>query len=117
MPGASPSPATVPYGADQTLYIVRDRVSGTREICIERTDFEATIRDLIAGCFSDPVQVTCFNTLEHWVRDISADVAAEIQSRCDIDGTALPDHLRDFVESYICPAAYPDRFRAPELAH
>lgn len=116
MPGESPSSAAVPYGADQTLYVVRDRVSGTREISVERSDLDPTIRDLIAGCFADPVRVTCFNTLEHWVKDISADVAAEIQARCDIEGVALPDHLRDFVESYICATRYPDRPHLAELA-
>ncbi len=117
MSGASPSSANVPYGADQTLYVVRDRVSGSREIALERADLDATISDLIAGCFSDPVRVTCFNTLEHWVKDISADVAAEIQARCDIEGILLPDHLRDFVESYICQARAPDGLCLPELAH
>ncbi len=110
------SSAAVPYGADQTLYVVRDRIGGSKEIGVERADLETTIHDLIAGCFADPVRVTCFNTLEHWVKDISAEVATEIQSRCDIDGLALPDHLRDFVESYICPARCPDSFRMAELA-
>jgi hypothetical protein len=103
------SSTTVPYGADQTLYLVIDRLSGTREMRVERTELEATIHDLIAGCFSDPVRVTCFNTLEHWARDISAEIAAEIQSRCDIDGVELPDHLRDFVECHICAARRPER--------
>ncbi len=116
MLGENPSSTAVPYGADETLYVVRDRISGTREISIERTDLETTVHDLIAGCFADPVRVTCFNTLEHWSRDISAEVAAEIQARCDIDGVALPDHLRDFVESYVCPRRCPDPVRALELA-
>lgn len=116
MHGKSLPSAIVPYGADQTLYIVSDRVSGAKETGVERNDLEATIRDLFAGCFSDPVRIVCFNTLEHWTRDISAEVAAEIQSRCDIDGLDLPDHLRDFVESYICPTRCPDGFRLPELA-
>ena len=110
------SSATVPYGADETLYIVRDRISGSQEVSLERSDLEATIGDLIAGCFSDPIRVTCFNTLEHWTRDISAEVATEIQARCDIDGIELPDHLSDFVETYACPAKCPDRPGLPELA-
>jgi hypothetical protein len=95
------SAVTVPYGADETLYIVVDRFSAAKEIRIERIDLEAIISDLIAGCFSEPLRVQAFNTLEHWMKDISADVAAEIQSRCDIDGVALPEHLRDFVESHL----------------
>jgi hypothetical protein len=77
----------VPYGADQTVYLVVDRFGalGTayRETDVERTDFETVITDLMSGQFNDPVRVVAFNTLEHWAQDVSRDVALEIQSRCD----------------------------------
>jgi hypothetical protein len=95
-----PSPV-VPYGADQTLFVVIDRLGKANEIRIERSDLEATIGELVAGCFNDPIKVISFNTLEHWTKDISQDVAGEIRARCDIDGVALPDYLSDFVESHI----------------
>ena len=91
---ASLSSLIVPYGADQTLYVVVDRVSGAKEIRIERTDLDSTIGELIAGFFSDPVRVMSFNTLEHWTQDISTEIATEIQARCDIDGTELPTTSR-----------------------
>lgn len=94
-----PSPV-VPYGADQTLFVVIDRLDRSTEIRIERSDLEATIGELVAGCFNDPVKVISFNTLEHWMKDISTDVAGEIRARCDIDGMELPDYLSDFVESH-----------------
>jgi len=94
-----PSPV-VPYGADRTLFVVIDRLDRATEIRVERSDLETTISDLVAGCFSDPVRVISFNTLEHWMKDISTDVAGEIKARCDIDGTTLPDYLSDFVESH-----------------
>lgn len=97
----SQSSLNVPYGADETIFVVVDRVSGPRDVRIERADLETIVHELFAGCFSDPVQVFAFNTLEHWVKDMSAEVAAEIQSRCDIDGTDLPDHLTDFVDDHI----------------
>ena len=103
MPEAGLSSRIVPYGADQTLFLVVDRITRTKDKRIERTDLETTVRDLVAGCFKDPLRVISFNTLEHWVTDISTEVAAEIQSRCDMDGGALPDHLREFVEGHICP--------------
>ena len=90
----------VPYGADQTIFVVIDRLDRTTEIRIERNDLEATIGELVAGCFHDPVKVISFNTLEHWMKDISTDVAGEIRARCDIDGVRLPDYLSDFVESH-----------------
>lgn len=94
----------VPYGADQTVYLVVDCFAslGTayRETDIERTDLETVITDLMSGQFNNPVRVVAFNTLEHWAQDVSRDVALEIQSRCDIDGHDVPETLRDFVDSY-----------------
>lgn len=94
-----PSPV-VPYGADQTLFVVIDRLDEATEIRIERNDLEATIGELVAGCFYDPIRVISFNTLEHWMKDISTVVAGEIRARCDIDGMTMPDYLSDFVESH-----------------
>lgn len=98
------SPNHVPYGADQTVYLVVDSLgasgAGCRETEVERTDLEAIIRDLISGRFNDPVRVVAFNTLEHWSNDVSAEVAAEIQTRCDINGEPLPEHLKDFAQRH-----------------
>ena len=99
-----PIPPFVPYGADQTVYLVVDRFGGPdrpyRETEVERPDLESTVADLLAGRFSDPTRVVAFNTLEHWSRDVSADIAREIQIRCDIEGSELPEHLQEFVEIY-----------------
>ncbi|OAF17975.1 hypothetical protein [Bradyrhizobium neotropicale] len=97
---ADVSSPMVPYGADQTIFVVVDRLDRATEIRIERSDIEVTIDELVAGCFHDPVQVISFNTLEHWMKDISTEIAGEIQARCDIDGVTLPDYLSDFVESH-----------------
>ena len=102
MPRNGSSPGFVPYGADQTVYMVVDRfrASGSdyRDVEVERTNLETIIGDLMSGQFNDPVRVVAFNTLEHWLEDVSADVAAEIQTRCDIDGEPIPEHVRDFVK-------------------
>ncbi len=98
------SPTLVPYGADQTIYLVVDRLvaSGSvdREIEVERSDLETIIDDLMSGQFNDPVRVIAFNTLEHWSEDMSADVAAEIQILCDIEGEPVPEHVEDFVRRH-----------------
>jgi hypothetical protein len=57
----------------------------------------------MSGQFNDPVRVVAFNTLEHWSEDVSKDIADEIQTRCDIEGVAVPEHVRDFVASYTGP--------------
>ena len=101
MPRTGWSPSTVPYGADQTAYLVVDRFnSGSvyRETEIERSDLETS--DFMTGQFNDPVRVVAFNTLEHWADDVSEDIAQEVQTRCDIAGEPVPEHLRDFVENY-----------------
>ncbi len=54
----------------------------------------------MAGAFADPIRVVAFNTLEHWSQDLSADVAEEIQTRCDIEGLPVPDHVREFFDRH-----------------
>lgn len=97
-------PSIVPYGADQTIYLVMDNSGSSGSVCreteIERADPEAVISDLLSGQFNDPVRVVAFNTLEHWSEDLSEEIASEIQTRCDIAGDGVPDHLQDFVERH-----------------
>ena len=107
MPRSGWSPKLVPYGADQTTYLVVDNVGANgsvyRETEVERTDFETIIADFVTGQFNDPIRVIAFNTLEHWSDDISEAVAAEIQTRCDIEGVSVHEHVRDFVDRYWGP--------------
>ena len=104
MPGAGRSPQLVPYGADQTVYLVVDRFSANggvyRETEVERADFETIIVDFLTGQFNDPVRVIAFNSLEHWSDDVSEAIATEIQTRCDIEGASVPEHISDFVDRY-----------------
>jgi hypothetical protein len=90
----------VPYGADQTVFVVTDGCTapGSPSREVECSDLEAVVADLLAGKFGDPIRIAAFNTLEHWSRDLSADVAREIEARCDIDGVPVPEHVRDFLE-------------------
>ena len=107
MPSTDWTPKIVPYGADQTVYLVVDRFgpfgSVYRETEVERTDIETIIADLMSGQFNDPVRVVAFNTLEHWSEDVSKQIADEIQIRCDIEGVAVPEHVSDFVASHTGP--------------
>jgi hypothetical protein len=106
MPKTSWSPGMVPYGADETVYLVVDSFfNGTvyRETEIEKADLETIVGDLLSGQYNNPVRVVAFNTLEHWSEDVSSDIAAEIQLRCDIDGVPVPEHMTDFVQTHIHP--------------
>jgi hypothetical protein len=115
MPRTGWTPSIVPYGADQTVYLVVDGFGAHGTVCreteVERTDLETVIADLISGQFNDPVRVVAFN-LEHWAQDVSKEIALEIQSRSDIDSHDVPETLRDFVDSH----AGPDRQLALRLA-
>ena len=97
-------PLTVPYGADQTLYLVMDTF-GPRDLQlqnpIERPDLDTVINDLMLARFNNPVGIYAFNTLEHWTADISKNVAEEILCRCDIDGAPIPAYLEDFIASFL----------------
>ena len=100
------SPGIVPYGADETVYLVVDSFSdGTvyRETEIEKADIETIVGDLLSGQYNNPVRIVAFNTLEHWSEDVSSDIAAEIQLRCDIDGVPVPEHVTDFVQTHVRP--------------
>jgi hypothetical protein len=92
-------PQSVPYGADQTVYLVVEG-SGPNGIArqTERADIETVISDLLSGQFGDPIEVVAFNTLEHWRDDLSEDIAREIRCRCDIDGRDVPDYLEEFLD-------------------
>jgi hypothetical protein len=98
MPEASRSDLVVPYGADETVYVVVDSLGVGREAETERADLGGVISDLLSGQFNCPIRIMAFNTLEHWATDLSRDVAVEIQSRSDMDGLPVPEHLRDFVD-------------------
>jgi hypothetical protein len=104
MPRTGLTLSIVPYGADQTVYLVidsfRSKGSVYREIEVERTDIEAIIADLMSGQFNDPIRIVAFNTLEHWAEDVSEEVANEIRARCDIEGISVPEHIGDFVASH-----------------
>jgi hypothetical protein len=117
MPGIGVPPGSIPYGADETIYLVVDRSGASNradgETTIERADIETLIRDMMSGQFNDPVRVVAFNTLEHWSNDVSAAVAAEIQTRCDIDREPVPEHVKDFMARQAEPAR---RFKRSDSA-
>jgi hypothetical protein len=101
----------VPYGADQTVYLVVEGLGPeglARETAVERTDLETIITEMLSGRYGSPTGVMAFNTLEHWSDDLSREVAQEIQCRCDIEGRDVPDYLQDFVDHNISRSRKPD---------
>jgi hypothetical protein len=98
------SPSIIP-GGEPTVYLVMDDLGGRlgriwREVEAEATDYETLIRDLLSGQYSNPVRVVSFNTTEGWSRDVSAEIAEDLQQRCYLENKELPNSLIAFVEGY-----------------
>jgi hypothetical protein len=104
MPRTGLMPNAVSAAADQTVYLVVDRVGSPlyvyRKINVERTGIETIISNLLAGQFNDPLRVIAISRLENWSKDVSRELAEEIQARCDIEAMPVPEHIRDFVVSH-----------------
>jgi hypothetical protein len=101
------TPSIVPSSPD-TVYLVEDdfgRIGRSfRETDATRADRETTLQDLYSGQFNDPVRVIAFNPREGWSRDVSHELAAELQRRADLEGCELEGTIAAFVETYTSPA-------------
>jgi hypothetical protein len=71
-----------------------------READYETTDFETVVTDMLEGQYKKPIGIFAFNTDEGWSRDVSADVAAELRRRCDLQLRDVPALLQDFVDRH-----------------
>jgi hypothetical protein len=93
-----------PAADDHEVYLVVDDLGRLgrvwREANYEATDFETVVTDLLAGQYKNPIGIFAFNTAEGWARDVSADVAAELRRRCDLQLRDVPSDLRDFVDRH-----------------
>jgi hypothetical protein len=98
------SPSIVPGRETTTVYLVVDNLgrlgSVWREVDVEATDYETVFRDLLSDQCSNPVRIVSFNTAEGWSRDVSSEVAEDLQQRCDLENKILPESLKAFVESH-----------------
>ena len=93
MPRTGWSPGIVPIWRGRTVYLVVDCFSGGAvdgETNIDAADLETVVADLLSGQYKILVRIVALNTGEQWSADVSADVAAEIRSQCDMDGSADP---------------------------
>jgi hypothetical protein len=88
---------------DRDIYLVLDTFGDIglawRETGEADTQRAALVRDLLEGQYEDPVRIVAFNTAEGWSRDVTEDVADEVQEYCaDLD--EIPVYLRDFLERH-----------------
>jgi hypothetical protein len=98
------TPPIVPRGDDHDIYLVVDDLGRLgrvwREADYEATDFETVVTDLLDGQYKNPIGIFSFNTAEGCARDVSADIAAELRRRCDLQLRDVPSELRDFVDRH-----------------
>jgi hypothetical protein len=98
------TPSIVPRGDDHDVYLIVDDLGRIgriwREADYEATDFETVVTDLLAGQYKNPVGIFGVNTAEGWSRDVSADIAAELRRRCDLQPRDVPSKLLNFVDRH-----------------
>jgi hypothetical protein len=98
------TPSIGPRGDDHDVYLVVDDLGRLgrvwREADFEETDFETVVTHMLEGQYKNPIGIFAFNTAEGWARDVSADVAAELRRRCDLQLRDVPSDLRDFVDRH-----------------
>jgi hypothetical protein len=98
------TPSIVPRGDDQDVYLEVDDLGGLgrvwRESDFEETDLETVVTDLLEGQYKSPLGIFAFNTAEGWARDVSADIAAGLRQRCDLQLRDVPSDLQDFVDRH-----------------
>jgi hypothetical protein len=102
------SPSIVPSADLETIYLVEDDYGhlgrSFRETDATKADRETTLQDLLSGQYNDPVRVIAFNTREGWARDVSHELANELQRRADLERQELTATVAAFVEEYTSPA-------------
>jgi hypothetical protein len=89
---------------DDTVYIVEDDFGpigrAWRETESAAADRATILNDLYSGQFNDPVRVIAFNLRDGWARDVSIELADELQQRADREGRQLEGALAAFVQVY-----------------
>jgi hypothetical protein len=96
------SPPLVPEGFDIDVYVVLEDFGeigrAYREVDEENGDRETLIRRLIEGQYQHVVRVVAFNTAQGCSRDVSNEIAREINDRASRKGEVLTGPVQAFVE-------------------
>jgi hypothetical protein len=99
------SPPLVPQGFDTDVYIVLDDYGQLgrvyRETDEERADRQSTVRSLISAQYNNPSRIVCFNTARGTSRDVTEEIAREINEWSQRKGEELSPALREFVEQQL----------------
>ena len=93
--------ATNPQSSEN-VYLVLDDFGALgrayRETDEDGADHETLIRQLMEGQFNAPVRVIAFNLAEGWARDVSTNVALEIDGHIHSNSLEVCPNVTRFVE-------------------
>jgi hypothetical protein len=99
------SPSIVPWGdLDRTVYLVLDDFDAKygwawTETDVADTDRATLIRQLLEGQYSAPVRVVAFNTAEGWSRDVTEDIANDLQDAWSRQAE-IPEPIEEFIREH-----------------
>src|ERR1700709_2717993 len=84
------TPPLVPNHYDSTIYMVLDDLGELGRAYVEtnenQADLESIIGNIETGQYANPIRIFAFNTAEGWSRDVTEEIAREIQWRAQRAG-------------------------------
>jgi hypothetical protein len=97
------SPSIVPEESDRDVYLVLEDFGpfgrAWRETDDGDTDRVTLIRYLLEGQYENPIRIVAFNTVEGWSRDVTEDIANELQDVCS-DRGELSASIEEFIQEH-----------------
>jgi hypothetical protein len=98
------SPSIVPDALDRDVYLVLDDFGDRlgRSWCETDeadTDRQTLIRHLLEGQYSSPVRIVAFNTAEGWSRDVTEDIADDLQDAWS-QRAEIPEPIEEFIQEH-----------------
>ena len=96
------SPSIIPNDRlDRDIYLVLEDFSAGaawRETDEGESDASTVVEDLLNGQYEQPLRVVAFNPAEGWSRDVTEDIALELDRRIAAEGHEVSEWLQEFVE-------------------
>ncbi|AMA60054.1 hypothetical protein [Bradyrhizobium sp. CCGE-LA001] len=99
------APSIVPADRlDRDIYLVLEDF-GARAGCAWRetdeadTDLETVLKNILSGQYAYPVGIVCFNAVDGWSRDATAEVADALAERAAQTDAEVPLVLQDFINA------------------
>ena len=97
------SPSIVPEDSDRDVYLVLKDFEplgrAWRETDDGNTDRATLIRDLLDGHYESPIRMVAFDTAEGWSRDVTEDIANDLQDVWS-DRVGMSTPVEEFIQEH-----------------